>query len=146
MAAAVRATLGPDMAVTWESLKEETALDYHLQTLIDLAKAGRLEDLSEHLAKKAQYHHYRDGLSVVDDVLTYKGRAVVPPRLQATILRHLHVAHQGVTQMTARASTTVFWPGLSADIVEVRAACESCDRGAPGQSPMPAEEPQVCYN
>jgi hypothetical protein len=59
MAAAVKAMLGPDMAVTWDSIKEETARDYHLQTLIGLAEAGRLNELAEHLAQTAQYHHYR---------------------------------------------------------------------------------------
>jgi hypothetical protein len=143
MVAAAKATLGLDTAVTWDSIKEETALDYHLQTLIDLTKTGRLEELAEYPAQTVQYHCYKDGLAVVDDVLTYNGRAIVPPHLCDTVLRHLHSAHQGVTQMTARASTTVFWPGLSADIVEMRATCESCDRSVPGHSPMPVEEPLV---
>jgi hypothetical protein len=62
------------------------ARDIHLQTLIHLAKEDRLEELEEYPAQMPQYHQYRDGLSVVDNVLTYNGRAVVPPHLRDTVL------------------------------------------------------------
>jgi hypothetical protein len=81
LAAAARSTLGGDMAVTWEWVKEETARDIHLQEIINLAVGGNMEDMAGQSAQVAQYHRYRDGLSTIDGVLTYNGRPVIPPCL-----------------------------------------------------------------
>ena len=74
---------------------------------------------------------YKDDLSVVDGVVTYKGRAVVPQSLQDEVLRALHRAHQGSTSMALRAADTVWWPGMSGDIARVREGCLRCHQNNP---------------
>ena len=92
----------------------------------------RLDDLSPAMAK---FWQYREALYVVDGVVMYGDRAVIPERLRREVLVNLHGAHQGTSQMLARAKTIVFWPGISADVQKIRDECEACGRMAPSQRP-----------
>ena len=49
-------------------------------------------------------------------------RVVIPPSLQSEVLEVLHSAHQGTTGMTNRAVSSIYWPGMLADISRKRAA------------------------
>ena len=66
------------------------------------------------------YHRYRDQLSIMDGVLCYKNRVVIPTELRQQVLQTLNSAHQGVTGMINRAEQAVFWPGISTDIRKKR--------------------------
>ena len=51
-----------------------------------------------------------------------------------------HATHQGISMMTARAESSMFWLGISADISTTQKNCEHCHRMAPsqpGRSPIP---------
>ncbi len=74
----------------------------------------------------------------------YKNRIVIPPSLRQDCIQALHAAHQGVSRMTARAETSIFWPGITNAIAHVRAQCDDCNRNAPSQPsapPAPRVEP-----
>ena len=98
------------------------------------------------------YFQFREDLSIVDGVVMYGDRIVVPPTLRDQILETLHSAHQGTTSMTARAQASVFWPGLSAQLQRLRKDCIPCGEIAPSQPnppPTPIIDPvypfqQVC--
>ncbi|XP_057297661.1 uncharacterized protein K02A2.6-like [Hydractinia symbiolongicarpus] len=108
-----------------------------MRILVDLIESGitgNREDLSPHLQI---YHQYRDHLSTVDGVALYKDRVIVPKCLRSNILSSLHAAHHGVTSMTLRAESSVFWPGLTSDIIKLRQGCKSCDHIAPSQQSAP---------
>ena len=110
-------------AVTWEVVKEETAADGDMQSLVQIISEGfhcRLDDLAPAIAK---FWQYREALYLVDGVVMYGDRAVIPVRLRKEILTNLHGAHQGTSQMLARAATMVFWPGISVDVQRVRDEC-----------------------
>ena len=49
----------------------------------------------------------------------------------------LHAAHQGVNSMLARAESSVFWPGITPAITDIRARCDHCNRIAPSQPSTP---------
>ena len=87
------------------------------------------------------YWRFRDELSVVDGVLMYGSRVIIPPQLRDQVVMHLHSAHQGISQMISRASDCVFWPGITSDIKQARAKCIPCNVNAPSQSKMPPVEP-----
>ena len=73
----------------------------------------------------------------------YKLRAVIPSKLREEVLKNLHSAHQGVSQMSNRASECVFWPGITSDIKSARSRCTTCDINAPSQSRMPPADPFI---
>ena len=80
----------------------------------------------------------------MDGVILYNNRTVIPSPLRALILDTLHSAHQGVCCMTSRAESSVFRPGITPAIANLRARCRSCNERAPSQPlgpPLAAQEP-----
>ena len=93
-----------------------------------------------------EYYHHRDHLSQVDGVPLFKGRVVIPVSLRKAVLETLHSAHQGVTGMTLRAQSCVWWPGITPQIKETRDKCRVCHENTPSQPSAPPQPlPQPDY-
>ena len=73
-------------------------------------------------------------------LLYYEDRLVIPRALQEKVLDILHAAHQGIGLMQHRASQTVYWPGITADIKGRRLRCATCTEVAPSQAQVPTEQ------
>ena len=50
-----------------------------------------------------EYKHYKNDLSVVNEVVLFRGKVVVTIVLRPEVLGALHLAHQGTTGMLLRA-------------------------------------------
>lgn len=124
-------------SVTWGRVRTATASDDNMQALLSTIEAGMPEFRHELPPSLREYFQFRDELSTVDGVILYKDRLVIPPSLREEVLAHLHAAHQGVTSMTARAESSIFWPGISPAIVALRARCNQCNRIAPSNPSAP---------
>ena len=127
--------------ITWDKIRMETASDEIMFQLAQLIESGIPESRNEVPPMLKEYHQFRNNLSTVDGVIIYKDRIVVPPSLRPDVLSALHSAHQGVTSMTSRAETSVFWPGISNDIITLRNTCSHCNRMAPSQPSAPPVPP-----
>ena len=128
--------------ILWPEIVSETAADPTLCLLASTIKQGfpaKLCDLSSDLAP---YWNIRNLLDVESDVVWYNGRIVLPPSLRDRALEVLHSAHQGVTGMTDRSRTVVYWPGITDDIQSTRSSCKICCRNAPSQASLPAATPE----
>ena len=79
------------------------------------------------------YWKLRPYLSTMDRVLLYDKCVVVPKNLRNTVIEVLHSAHQGVTAMSLRSNSSVYWPGMYTDIVAKRSNCAVCHSIAPSQ-------------
>ena len=113
---------------------------------ISLLQAG-VED-REQWSSVSPWYASRGGLVVVDSALLFKGRVVVPAAGRSATLANLHRAHQGQTNMLARATESVWWPGLSKDIANTRSACAKCTQEAPSQPrdpPEPIQKPDYPF-
>ena len=53
-------------------------------------------------------------------------RIVIPTVQRERTLGNLHVGHQGITAMQQMAKTTVYWPGIDADIEDWVQRCTAC--------------------
>ena len=133
--AAARSSLPEMQAVTWERVRDETSRDIYLLQLIDMAEHGFPASPQLMSPQLLPYWRFRDDLSVVDGVLMFGLRAVIPPKLRDEVVSHLHSAHQGVTQMTNRANECIFWPGITSDIQAARARCSTRVMSMPQASP-----------
>ena len=122
---------------TWDRVRTATASDDNMQALLGTVEAGMPEFRHELPPPLREYFQFRDELSTVDGVILYKDRLVIPPSLREEVLAHLHAAHQGVTSMTARAESSIFWPGISPAIAALRARCNQCNRIAPSNPSAP---------
>ena len=130
--------------VTWQIVKQATMADKSLTVLKEALLNGKdVQDLRLLPAEIAPYKRHWNSLWVQDEVVLMGHRTVIPERLRDRILDCLHAAHQGVTQMNARADTSVFWPGISNDIERIRASCKVCIENAPSNPKLPPHEPPV---
>ena len=69
-----------------------------------------------------------------------ENRTVIPTRLRHRVLDCLHSAHQGVSQMVARADLAVYWPNMHQDLVQVRNDCATCRQNAPSNPNLPPHD------
>ena len=140
----------PITAVTWDLVRTATSNDTNLNTLLELIETGFLENKPAIPQELQIYQSLQDRLTTVQGVIMYNDRILVPKSLQQNVLHTLHSAHQGISKMTARAESMVYWPGITSDIREIRENCNQCNRNTPSQprnpptSPIPVEYPFQC--
>ena len=127
----------PLQSVTWEKVKVATSSELH--SLTEMIQTGFPDNRKEIPTELKEYFQYRDDITTIDGVVTYKDRVVIPPSLRQDVLNTLHSAHQGITSMISRAEMSVFWPGITTDIYNMRASCSNCNRNAPSNPNAPPE-------
>ena len=69
---------------------------------------------------------------------------VIPSSLRRDMKQKLHASHLGVELCLRRARETIFWPGMSNEIKEMVATCETCrkyERSNQKEPLMPHEIP-----
>ena len=123
--------------VTWDKVRTASSGDVEMHRLVETIESGMPDKRTSLPPSIRDYFPLRDQLSTVDGVAIYKDRIIVPPSLRKDILTALHSAHQGVTSMISRAETSVFWPGITSDIISLRNKCNHCNRMAPSQPSAP---------
>lgn len=74
------------------------------------------------------YYNIRHELQIINDVVLYRDRTVVPPCYRNRILDTLHKAHPGIVRMKSLARCYVYWPGLDAAIKQVVESCMACQQ------------------
>ena len=87
-------------------------------------------------AEPAQpYFTYREELTIVDGLV--KGsRIVILTEMRHACLETLHTPHLGLQKTLLRARSSVFWPGMTADIKAQISNCSACQKF---QTKQPAE-------
>ena len=141
--ASARSNLNDIQAVTWDRVKQETRSDTHLTQLMQYIVQGFPTNCTDLPLPLQPYWCHRNKLSIVDDVIMFDNRVLIPPTLRQEVLDSLHSAHQGVTGMGNRARATVFWSDISSALQTTRDSCEPCDRIAPSQPFQPPVPPMV---
>ena len=124
-------------AVTWDRVRVATASEDSMNQLLNMVEDGFPDSRNAFPPNLRTYHQFRDDLHSLDGVVLYKDRVVIPPSLRQEILATLHSAHQGVSSMIARAESSVFWPGITRSITDMRLNCNHCNRIAPSNPSAP---------
>ena len=135
-------------SVTWEWVRTATSSDPYMQTLLEMIESGIPENRQDVPEPLREYFPFREQLHTSDGVVLYKDRVVIPPTLRHEVLESLHSAHQGVTAMTARAESSIFWPGITPAISNIRSTCQQCNRIAPSNPsapPTPLANPEYPF-
>ena len=141
VSAAMACALDQLKCITWDQIREATASDASLCDLLDLIEQGFPATRHDMLNGLHDFFGIRDSLHAYDNVVLYKTRVVVPSSLRSEVLKALHSAHQGTANMTARVESSVFWPGISADIHKLRERCMKCHHIAPSNPSAPPTTP-----
>ncbi len=131
-------------SVTWDRVRHATSSDMATHSLLHLLEGSTPPDSKDDWPELIRgYHRLRDHLHCIDGVVMYKDRIIIPPSLRLEVLTALHSAHQGVTHMTSRAESSVFWPGITSDIQNTRDGCRDCNQNAPSQPHAPPVAPTL---
>ena len=128
--------------LTWLRLQQGVAESPQCQALVELMAPGLPEDKQLWPESLHPYYTYRHHLVYTDGVILCGERPLIPTSLRLEVLEHLHGAHHCVTNMLARATQAVFWPGMKADVTAHRANCRSCTVRAPSNPAPPPTEPE----
>ncbi|KAG1649800.1 putative phosphoenolpyruvate synthase [Nymphon striatum] len=90
------------------------------------------------------YSENRGHLTLVDGILVYNDRIVIPMSERLDILRRIHRGHLGITKCRALARQYVWWPGMSQAIAETVNNCHEClkQRNDQKEPLLPREFPQ----
>lgn len=130
-------TINSLQSVSWDRVRLATASDTNMKHLVEIIESGMPPNRQDLPLDLQPYHQFRENLSTVDGVAVYRDRIIIPPQLRKDILAALHAAHHGVTSMTGRAVSSVFWPGMITAIIQQRSNCSHCNRMAPSQPDAP---------
>jgi len=91
-----------------------------------------------------EMHAVRNNLTVIEGMLFYQHRVVIPAELRPDMLTRLHSSHMGISKTTMRAQQTMWWPGITAAIKKTVEECQHCQvhRNAQQSEPLiPREMP-----
>ena len=131
-------------SITWERVKSATNANADLHELKQQHIIHGFPKYKNELTSSLQpYWRFRNDLSIIDEVIMFEDRIVIPPSLRDKVCHILHSAHQGTTHMSERARATLFWPGMSKHITEMRERCTTCWKLSPSQPFQPPADPTI---
>ncbi|UYV64720.1 K02A2.6-like [Cordylochernes scorpioides] len=137
----------PTNKSSYEQLQALTKEDQELQELKNLILYGWPNYKSAVPESCKKYWPYRDELSTNEDLifkgsrvfiplrdelstnedLIFKGsRVFIPLRWKAKILKLIHEGHQGTNSCLRRARDSIYWHGMSQDIINTVENCRTC--------------------
>jgi hypothetical protein len=119
-----------------QEIKSATAQDQVLQKVAAYTIEGwpAIEAISGDVKP---FYRVKGDLSVIDGFITNGNRIVIPEKLRPNMLERLHEGHQGRSKCRERARTTLWWPSIGRDIVEMIEACKHCISTQPTQRHEP---------
>lgn len=78
-----------------------------------------------------QYWSYQRNLTIIDDLLIFNDRIVIPREMRLEMLNRLHESHLGITKCRSLAQTSIWWPNITAHIEEMVKKCIVCSKLKP---------------
>ena len=89
--------------------------DSEIQQVISLTRKGWPETGKYLSGSISEYFSARNEFSVVDGLLLYRNRLVIPISQRMEVLEKLHMSHQGLTKSKDFAAQCVWWPTINKD-------------------------------
>jgi len=120
-----------------EKLKAVAVADKQYSELINAVTTGFLGGREKMSSYVRQYWAIWSDLSVEDGIVLYGRRLVIPAAARSDVLQRLHASHQGIVRTKRRARQTVYWPGVSNEIVLLVEQCQKCQERRPSQQKEP---------
>ncbi|CAM1318041.1 Uncharacterised protein r2_g2626 [Pycnogonum litorale] len=113
-----------------DKVRSQSAGDHVLQKVKNYIIHGWATHATDVTLAARQYFGHRSFLSVIDDILMYGNRIIVPSNMRSEMLNLLHEGYFGINKCRARAQITVWWPGISSDIKQMIINCVHCQVNA----------------
>lgn len=129
--------------ISMEVLRSAVQNDIILNQLKDIIHRGWPQYRQQCPRAVWDYWNFRCDLTVEDGLVVKGDRIVIPPSLRRQILNTIHAGHLGETKCLLSARQSVFWPGMTKDIVEMVKCCETCNKYHSAQPKMPILQPEL---
>lgn len=124
----------------WEILKEQTAADPQLQSVVSYIVNGWPENKKEVKSAASQFWHCREELHIVEGIVCRGQRLVIPLESQQYILSLLHEAHDGSVACKSKAREFFYWVRMNDDIDNILNNCDICQKYQKANSNEPMLE------
>ncbi|XP_050548212.1 uncharacterized protein K02A2.6-like, partial [Daktulosphaira vitifoliae] len=85
----------------------------------------------------SSFYKIRQNLTVVNRVLFFNNKIVIPRAMRAYVLNVLHEGHFGINKCKSRARELIYWPKINNDIEKIVNNCELCDTFKSNNSKLP---------
>lgn len=120
-----------------QEIRYATEDDKELRSVADFVITGWPRREEAVPASLLPYYQVRSELSVVDGLLIFRDRIVIPTTLRSEMLSRLHESHQHISKTRERANGAIWWPGISKDIRTLVETCQVCLQRRPTQREQP---------
>lgn len=119
-------------------LREETMNDLTLSHVKEYMMTGWPNNIKNCVESARPYFSIRENLFVVDDILLFGTRIIIPRKLRPELLERIHVGHQGQSRCKSLARKSVYWRHMNDDIDQMVRGCQSCleRRNLPNKEPL----------
>ena len=115
-------------------MQEETQKDEELQVVQNYIENGWPQKVKTDLQK---YQQAQGDLSIINGLVTFNSRIVIPKSQRSYVLRKLHESHLGIEKCRQNAQASVWWPGMTKEIKEMITNCPQCREHRPSQRSEP---------
>ena len=130
-------------ALTWERLQVACSMCPIYKLLWDTVRQGFPDEATSLDTHIKLYHRHRHSLCIIRSLVLLGEQPVIPSGLCLQVLEHIHAGHARASMMCERFSNSVFWPNYRSEIYNDRAKCDSCQRVAPSNPPLPPTQPEM---
>ena len=115
------------MSDRWLDLIQDASKDdQEFQALLKMARKGWPAHRRDTPSPAKLYWHVRDEIHVENELVFVGERIMIPRSLRAEILEKIHEGHLGMDKCKMRAREIVYWPGMSREIEDMVARCNTC--------------------
>ena len=111
-----------------DEICSELKNDGTLKTVMQYVQNGWPEEKRRMHGPRAKYWSEHGSISLHSRLPLRGPQIIIPPRLRADVLRHLHDGHHGITKTCANVASSVWWLGTSQDITKVLQNCATCEK------------------
>lgn len=132
----------PVSASKFSEVQKATEQDSDLQLVIQCIMKGWPKCRRSIPVSIRAYWNIRDELHVIQGVVMFGNRMVIPSSLRQQMLSLIHESHMGGDKCKARARTIFYWPGMNDNIEEIVSKCQICLKYRPSQ----AKEPMISHD
>ena len=127
-----------NIRIDWANIRHFSMNDPTLVCLARVIQFGWPDNSTELPNDVKPFYQHRYELHIVDGVIFFQNRIVVPIGLRRQFLNKLHDSHLGIAKTKLMARTLVYWPRWNEDIDKLCAECSICHEN----QNMPANIPK----
>ena len=127
-----------NVRIDWANIRHFSMNDPTLVCLARVIQFGWPENSTELPNDVKPFYRHRCELHIVDGIIFFHNRIVVPIGLRRQFLNKLHDSHLGIAKTKLMARMLVYWPKWNEDIDKLCAECSVCHEN----ENMPANVPK----